>query len=253
MYNLPLLRRPPAPGCLVLSNHPQQSPRSPPCTRQSSWSSRPRARPRLCHGTGDRLTGSAGSEVARGGQRKEVSHVILQDHCILHDLHFTVATFSLYFLRERASEREQTQVLELSKSRTPLRRVGRVSHVDGGQSEDLTLGPKRGERSSAGGLGSGGKGGAKKNSQLDSDRLPSLAERAVEGCGDLLLFLLLRRRSRGLPLPHGGSLAPALAIEAAQFSWLAPICPIWVSNFFFFRGETHFMMLLAMVLLCRRI
>ena len=240
MYNLPLLRRPPAPGCLVLSNHPQQSPRSPPCMRQSSWSSRPRARPRLCHGTGDRLTGSAGSEVARGGQRKEVSHVILQDHCILHDLHFTVATLSLYFLREREREREreQTQVLELSKSKTPLRRVGRVSHVDGGQSQDLTLGPKRGERSSAGVAGERREGGGgQKNSQLHSDRLPSLAERAVEGCGDLLLFLLLRRRSRGLPLPHGGSLAPALAIEAAQFSWLAPICPIWVSTFFFSEGK----------------
>ena len=55
--------------------------------------------------------------MAWGGQRKEVSHVILQDHCILHDLHFTVATLSLYFLREREREREQTQVLELSKSK----------------------------------------------------------------------------------------------------------------------------------------
>ena len=158
----------------MLSNHPQQSPRSPPCTRQSSWSSRPRARPRLCHGTGDRLTGSAGSEVARGGQRKEVSHVILQDHCILHDLHFTVATFSLYFLRERASEREQTQVLELSKSRTPLRRVGRVSHVDGGQSKDLTVGPKRRNDRRPAGWGAEGRGGGKKtHSSTPTVFLPS--------------------------------------------------------------------------------
>ena len=234
MYNLPLLRRPPAPGCLVLSNHPQQSPRSPPCTRQSSWSSRPRARPRLCHGTGDRLTGSAGSEVARGGQRKEVSHVILQDHCILHDLHFTVATLSLYFLRERERANtgfgvEQKQDAIAAGGKGQPRRWRAVRGLDAR--------PETSERSSAGGLGSGGKGGGQKNSQLDSDRLPSLAERAVEGCGDLLLFLLLRRRSRGLPLPHGGSLAPALAIEAAQFSWLAPICPIWVSTFFFSEGK----------------
>ena len=219
----------------MLSNHPQQSPRSPPCTRQSSWSSRPRARPRLCHGAGDRLTGSAGSEVAWGGQRKEVSHVILQDHCILHDLHFTVATLSLYFLRgERARANtgfgvEQKQDAIAAGGKGQPRRWRAVRGLDAR--------PETSEGSSAGGLGSGGReGGGQKNSQLDSDRLPSLAERAVEGCGDLLLFLLLRRRSRGLPLPHGGSLAPAL--EAAQFSWLAPICPIWVF-FIFQRGSAH--------------
>ena len=81
--------------------------------------------------------------MARVGRRKEVSHVILQDHCILHDLHFTVATLSLYFLRGERARANTGFGVEQKQSRTPLRRVGRVSHVDGGQSEDLTLGPKR--------------------------------------------------------------------------------------------------------------
>ena len=63
----------------------------------------------------------------------------------------------------------------MSKSKTPLRRVGRVSHVDGGQSQDLTLGPKRGERSSAGVAGERreGGGGKKTHSSTPTVFLPS--------------------------------------------------------------------------------
>ena len=129
--------------------------------------------------------------------------------------------------------------------------MGRVSHVDGGQSEDLTLGPKRvKDRRPAGWGAEGGReGGKKTHSSTPTVFLPS-QNGQLKVVGTFFCFFFSGGGAEDFRFPMAVPWRPPSRL---------PNSPGWLRSarfgfFLFFRGEARIMMLLAMLLLlCRRI